>query len=448
MAEEKTSDKPTTRLSWGEIAGIWVIVALVVFAFRDFLAECVGYAATMDGGMNRGARFFRDFMVGFAALTGIVIATWRTAAFDRQSKTAADELQLTRVRLLDDRFAFAAELMMKTVENIPAITERVSGIHIMGELAFKNPTDFAERVVKSLIAYIGDNAQRTAMPPKEGGGIPVKPRILGADVMSAFRVLNGMLIDTVIREKIADHILDFSYRDFSGLNLNLEHVSLHHYKRWIGADFRGADLRKAHFINEAILRGAKFQGAKLQGAHFLDVNLRDARLNTDLSHAFINNADLSGADLRGARLVGTYMGEAILSCVQAQGAILHATFGTGTTLDAFYGATVMTDAHIQVSLSDSVKQSMEGQIWHLEDNWAEGIAEYPQTPELQLQQLKQWDCYALAGVVRNLEQFNHLDGADDILKQARELLREEGKIPGECRGLIAQMQSGAAEEDD
>lgn len=445
MAKEKTSDKPVTRLSWGEIAAIWVMVALVVFAFRDFLAECVGYAATIEGGMNRGARFFRDFMLGFSALTGIVIATWRTAAFDRQSKTAADELQLTRVRLLDDRFAFAAELMMKTVENIPAITERVSGIHIMGELAFKNPTDFAERVVKSLIAYIGDNAQRTAMPPKEGGGIPVKPRILGADVMSAFRVLNGMLIDTVIREKIADHILDFSYRDFSGLNLNLEHVSLHHYKRWIGADFRGADLRKAHFINEAILRGAKFQGAKLQGAHFLDVNLRDARLNTDLSHAFINNADLSGADLRGARLVGTYMGEAILSCVQAQGAILHATFGTGTTLDAFYGATVMTDAHIQVSLSDSVKQSMEGQIWHLEDNWAEGIAEYPQTPELQL---KQWDCYALAGVVRNLEQFDYLDGASDILKQARELLREEGKIPGECRGLIARMQSGAAEEDD
>ena len=426
------------------------LLATVAFLCRGTIAMGIGYADA--DGLTAGARFFRDFMIGFAAIIGMALAAWRNYALDSQAKTAANQYKLAEDRMLSERFALAAELMAKSIADVPVIAMRINGIHIMEGLALKNPEDFAEQVVKSLIAYIGDNAQLTAMPPKKDGIIAAKPRILGADVKAAFVVLNTILDNTDIKELIPKRALSFSYQNFSGLNLNLEHVSLQHYQYWIRTDFRGADLRGAHFYgvdstNQAILRAAKFQGANLRGTNFLNVNLRDARLNADLSGASFDDVDLSGAKLRGARLdETTCLIKTDMSCASVEGAILNAEFEAGTTLEASYGATIMTNAHIKVPLPDNVKQSMNGRIWHNQDySWAGDIAEYPQNPDLQLEQ---WDCYALAGVVRNLEQFDHLDGADDILKKARELLREEGKIPGECRGLIARMQSGAAEEDD
>lgn len=442
----------STPEKWG--VGILSALAVVaaIFGFCNLTAEWMGYKMKMGDALTPGLRFFRDAVIALAAVIGIGTALWRTAAFDRQTRVSEN-------RLLSERFATAAELMAKEnyvgqsaivarvtgariMENKPAITARISGIHIMEKLAIDAPKEFAEQVVKNLIAYIKEHAQMTATPKLQGQVIPAEPRILGADVKAAFDVLNNILGIPLIKEMIEDKILDFSRANFFGLNLNLEHVRLDYYKRFIETDFRGADLRKATFRDGAILRGAKFQGAYLNDADFRDVNMRDVKLNANLSGTpFITDSDLTGADLRGAILSGAFIKDTKMSGVDVQGANLSPSHfdGEETTMPSYYGATDMTDAVITAPLPDHIKREMRGRIWlNPRAPWAEEIAECSSDIDLQLEM---WDCYALAGLVRNLEKGPHSHEVHALVQWARQLLDEDGKVPPESVQLIERMLS-------
>lgn len=436
------------RWRWGVLALFMVVSVIVAFECRVPIAMKVGYVSGADG-MSPGARFFRDFMIFCAAIVGILMATWRNSALDDQSKaageqakTAAQQFELAEDRLLGERFTVAAELMAKTDKSgKPVISTRTTGIYIMADLAIKNPAEFTEQVVVGLISYIKDNAQITANPPLRNGRIPAEPRLLGHDVKSAFRALEQILVNPG-KPEISDNVLDFSHQNFSGLNLNSEHVTLIHYKKWTGTDFRGAGLQKAHFADGAILQNAKFQGALLKEAVFgRKANLSGAELNTDLSGVMLQDVDLSNADLQGARLARTRLEGADLLCAKVRGANLSAYCDEKTNLNASYGLTYMKGAEIPVPLAQQVKEVMDDNVWHGGEPWAIGINQCKiDSSSLLMQQAVGFSCYALPGVLRNVS-FPSFDSSR-LVASLKEHLDKDGlpkDTPEECRDLIARM---------
>ena len=508
MAKEKTSDKPAPRLSWGWLAVAWVIFAFAVFASRDFLAMYVGYAKMMEG-MTPGARFFRDFMVGFSALTGILIAAWRTSALDSQSKTSEK-------RLLNERFATAAGLMAKEFAGkMPGVTvivnkeaantestkeksgetgefqprhataARISGIYVMGDLAIKAPKDFAEQVVKSLIAYIKDNAAETAKKPPQTEPEELPPELrrewfmLGEDVKSAFAVLFRILNDKKVRAEIDGDILDFSYQNFKQLGFNDKHVKIGHYKNWSGTNFRGALFVEAAFHKGVLLEDTDFYGAVLRDAALVEANLSYAVLQTagfkgaDLRGAILRHAhwggaifedakmhgsilsdsygqeleeyryyddgrsDLRGANLQGADLVSAKLRKANMMRTDLRGANLYDADLRGVDLSRTkFGATNMTGVKIDSAFfGEGAKRAMAGKIWYApEDEWAQGITENAHNPTWDLDLYD--DDYAIVGVVRNFAgESDPKFGGENIRRQVRKLL-DGGKLSPECAAKV------------
>ena len=466
MAKEKTSDKPAPRLSWGWLAVAWVIFAFAVFASRDFLAMYVGYAKMMEG-MTPGARFFRDFMVGLSALTGIAIAAWRTSALDRQSitaaenartaaeqaKTATGQFKLAESRLLNDQFAVAAGLVEKETAGEkpkPAITARINGIRIMAGLAMKKPEEFAEQVVINLISYIKNNIQETARPRSGSDNL----RLLGEDVKAAFVALHQIL-DGNKMPQISGDILDFSHQDFSRLVLDDSQVHLEHYNKWVETDFQGAQLNSAVFNEGAVLRGANLRDASLQraklnrailhkstmtgadlceaemmeaalhdadlrgaaltGAHLQGARMTHAKMmGCDLAFARLERAEggertlLLGADLRGATLEKTELEDAVLRGANLRGTVLRANLQGADLEHAQFGATYMYDADIDFgALPEDVKKAMNGAIWYPQQKH---VPEIREQADLRLWQLM--DKYAFMGFLRHFAEYPRLDGID------------------------------------
>lgn len=214
-------------------AGVIAVLAtlVVIFVCRDHIAPLAGYGAmkAKGGEISSGARFFRDFMVLVVAVIGVSLAFWRTKTGDE--------------RLLRDRFATAAELMAKGFAGNAAIAARINGIYIMADLAMENPALFAEQVVKGLIAYVKDNARKTASPPLGEEMSPSGISKLGEDVKAAITALDQILRSDKVPE-MPDGILDFSRQDFSCLDFSDTDLDMKLYKKWGATILSRACLRE------------------------------------------------------------------------------------------------------------------------------------------------------------------------------------------------------------
>ena len=156
------------------VVGIVVGIIFATFHYRPALAKWLEYTMVMGNSViSPGTRVFRDAMVALAAVIGIAIAVWRGVMLDRQTKTGEE-------RLLRERFATAATLMAKEIAGKPAIAARVTGIHIMDEVAKTSPDIFLTQTAKTMVAYIKDNAQTTAKPTKEEGSRCLTKRVCWA----------------------------------------------------------------------------------------------------------------------------------------------------------------------------------------------------------------------------------------------------------------------------
>ena len=336
---------------WRWIVGALALtLAISVFLCRDWLAMYLGYEKTE---LSPGVQFLRDLFIGIAAILGIVMAGWRNFALDRQSKAALEQAKIgnrqadaayeqanaskeqtqhDRDRIDGEQFLGAVKLLAKiNTENKPAIDTRIGGIYSLQTLANNRVVEYGAQVVKTLIAYIKQNAQLTAQPllkedetpqnPRALGEdvkttfnalqqlfttrenkTPQKARALGEDVKTAFNVLQQLL---TAREKdyakwnkqhdkikLLDQDLSFSYQDFSRLDLSAGQVDgLNHYI-WSFANLQYADLAKAQ------LQGANLSRTQLQGANLWRAQLQGANLSrTKLQGANFLEAQLQYADL-------------------------------------------------------------------------------------------------------------------------------------------------------
>ena len=297
-------------------------------------------------------------MLGIAGVIGIALTVWRGIMLDRQTKTGEE-------RLLRERFATAATLMAKEIAGNPAISARVTGIHIMKELANEYPRQFMMTAFEIFTAYIKDNARITAIPPLPlpSGKIPDKPSMLGADVTAAFRAIGEWSFDYG-RGDISPNCfpvyrnLDFSYANFSHLDFCHKDVgdSLGVFN-WQGADLSGAKLDLAG------LEDRNFEGAIMHGT-----SLKHARLSEAASLA---GAELQGANLECARLRAhtEWVGANLFWACFRKAEIEVAHWG----VDCF--ATDFTDARIKKKPSEEEAKMMAYHVWHSHTRGLEDVKE-------------------------------------------------------------------------
>lgn len=351
MITAMTKDALVARFlnHWKKWAGGIVLLAVVgtifaTFHYRPALAKWLEYTVVAGNSViSPGTRIFRDAMVALAAVIGIAIAVWRGVMFDRQTKTGEE-------RLLRERFATAATLMAKEIAGKPAIAARVSGIHIMGELANAEPESFLRQTVSTMVAYIKDNVRVTAYPPlPKTGEFPGARSILGEDVKAAFLAIQSLhAICGQPQLFPSPDYLDFSHCDFSHLDLSKEqiHVNLGVFK-WEKSNLSGVNLHEAS-LDGANLTGAILHGADLSGG----VSLRDVTLT---------HAQLQGANLEGAHIYDTTK----WSKADMSWASLRRAFLGCHDWDAIFFATDLSGANIQKRPSLVHRlQYLEGCIWH------------------------------------------------------------------------------------
>lgn len=404
------------------------------------------------------SQLYHYFVLGIAGVIAMVIALWRTYALDRQAKaalgqsaTAVEQFKLAGKRLLSDQFAIAAELMGRESKDVESVVAaRISGIYIFESLVKQAPAEFAEQVIKHLVAYIKGHAQRTAKVIPGEYAKTAQLLMLSEDVKVAFGALHSILDDKGIRSHFTPDIVDFSNQDFSRLVLDSSQVQLKHCKNWAGTNFMGASLHKTDFshadlvgadFNNTLLRmtdleGAKMGYANLSGAKLYSVELRDAVLcGAQMQNAIFRNADLRGVDfaradlthvhlsqanMRGcnlsdatlerssmhkARLEGANLTRAILTDADMQNACLWGALLVGAKLrgakllGAAFGETYMCGADIGDDLPDVVATAMDKKIWHSDESWARRINKRPHLADWDLEKYR--DGYALAGVFEN-----------------------------------------------
>ena len=416
MKKETTTDKSHKKWVVGVIIALFLVVVLlaVVFYYRWFFAVMAGYGVGYD--IVPVMSFYYDFLqvVGavIVAAVGVAATIVRAIGYYNRVKTERDKFQhqadvdakqfnQAENRIHREQLIKATELMEKEVAGKPAIVARISGINIMDEVANAAPDVFLTQTVKTMVAYIKDNAQTTAKPAQEKGGpLPYEARILGEDVKAAFAVIDGLFAKREsggISGMLSPDILDFSNADFSHLSLNKQQVpEVRWFKKWREADLSGADLHQAE------LKHADFTGAIMHGA--------------DLSRAELGGANLCYAQLQGASLSHAYL--------QVPPPVLHNPDLESSEADfswanlsyarvdfkhwnAEFRATDFSNAIVKKGPSSPY--GVNGKIWHSEqeefanikqqdsDNWSLGLCMVTSTS-------------ALVGAFRNFSQRNDAPG--------------------------------------
>ena len=288
-------------------------------------------------------QWLKNIFIGSGAVFGLWLAYKRSDALQKQAQADSQQAKTAEKRYASGQFSNGVELLAKdNQKGNPAIGARIGGIYALEKLAGADPEQYGAPVMKTLVAYIRDNAQRTALPvaarenSEEKTTDPEKRKEaahLGEDIKTAFAALKRLHDDQqVLKESgINQQELSFAHTDFRALCLN--------EIEWIkNSDLSSANLTKTNLKN-AQLNGANLWNAQLYGADLRDAQLHGATLiGAQLHGADLRDAQLNGADLGSAQLHGAYLIKAHLNGADLMFAQLH---GTNLRDAQLHGANLM-----------------------------------------------------------------------------------------------------------
>ena len=237
------------------------------------------------------AEGFFHWAVGCAAISGLLVAIWRSVIASRT--------------LLNERYQRGASMLGSSV-----LAERLGGIYALDKLAKDNPRAYHIPIMDLFSAFV-------CRPPDDPGhkkiSNPWTPPALRKDVQDVMRCIGGRNRKQQGVEKDVFYNLDLRHADLSGLESPDRKFRKMHY--WLAKSFPPGKK----FINEMFglfsftLAGATLTrrlqwlypllSFTLAGATLTQASLRNAKLPyTDLSSANLNDVDLSDANLKGANL--------------------------------------------------------------------------------------------------------------------------------------------------
>ncbi len=338
------------------VVGVLCILGLILYC-GETLGSRIGYKAS--DGLSIRARFARDALIAMAALTGLVMAGWRNRALEQQARAATEQAtaanataqaalenaknaqnqsELDRARYASEQFSKGVELLAQVRgDNEHALEARIGGIYALESLAKSNLEKYNSTVMKTLVAYIRNNAQESAGKNSN----ELNRYRLREDVKTAFSALKNLdeLSQETGKGKVGGSDINFNHADFRNIEFGTEiqwvdQVSLWH-AQLENADLRWAKLHGASLIS-AKLHGADLSWAKLHGADFTRAELHGADLyKAELHGADFTNAELHGASLSGAKLHGADLTGAKLHGAKFVMAELH---GADLTRAELHGA--------------------------------------------------------------------------------------------------------------
>ncbi|MBF0371761.1 MAG: pentapeptide repeat-containing protein [Magnetococcales bacterium] len=264
----------------------------------------------------------------FVGLVGLALLAWRTwsanksaIAATKQAEVAVKQIELTRKGNLNDRFGKAAELLGS---DQPAV--RISGAHVMEQLAEEDPKTYHSLVMKILADFVRSNAPwqpRAETESKTQNGD--RGDSVGTQSNHGPPHDIQSLVETLCRvngsREQTEYSIDLSGTDLREANLSQVKLTGATLSRTnltkadlCGADFRWAKLRYVK-LSEALLLNTNFSGSSLEEAEFIGAHLNSAQFNgahlsgAKFSFAKLIGADFDGADMTGASLIHTDLSE-------------------------------------------------------------------------------------------------------------------------------------------
>ena len=278
---------------------------------------------------------FRNILLGFASVVGLILAVWRSWVSERQTRTIEQDRKISEERRFDERFANACKSLSQEL-NETSYPAHLGAITALRDLAVDN-TEYTQRCLDILCScnqwmegylvkfscnegipcfanrLLSESNRIAITPNKKDRLITLTQEVRSQQVIIAI----AFVLDKISSDDAKKHIieeLDLSGKILCGINLskykipriNLNNAYLNgadiSYANLQGAMLTNAHLQRA-YIGQANLQGANMINANLQGANLLGTDLQKALLhNANLQEAYLTESDLRGANLTGASL--------------------------------------------------------------------------------------------------------------------------------------------------
>ena len=299
---------------WQDHKGVILTFLIGLLVVIGVCLLIISYSTKMD---KEAVQLISSAVIGWGALFGIIVAAERNRELNRQATAALLQAEATLQQAVAAEKQQASEQLIEAIkllaqsdkEENPSIEVRIGALYGLEALANTHPMDYGAQIIKTIAAYIYDNAQKTA---RDKPGKPEERKAaspLGKDVQTAFAVLKS-LYDKYAHDLIEQGKLR-RFDDKSPTRLDDIDFSV--------ADFRMLNLMGVEWIERPMLIGAKLQGTLLYNAQLKGAYLWMARLQrADLQGAELQGADLWGAKLQKTDLQNTHLQGAGLDRVQLQ----------------------------------------------------------------------------------------------------------------------------------
>ncbi len=326
--------------------GIAVAIIAFLIGFSSSLAKVLARLASPEEPLN-----IRNILLGFAGITGLCLAAWRSRVLDRQAKTMeqrrdqdSKELKIMEQRRVDERraeerneerrfderFANAVKSLSQEL-NETSYPAHLGAIVALRDLAMDN-NNYTQRCLDILcscnqwmegyldkfscnydtacFADIHLTANNRIVPIKSNKGNLIKLEHERRSQQSLSSV--ATILDKISKKDNAGYKIkniDLSGKTLCGINLHEHEISgINLNNAYLNganlrlANMQGAKLTNAHlrraYIGEANLQGANMMNANMEGTDLMLANLQNATLHeTNLQRTDLNNANLQGATL-------------------------------------------------------------------------------------------------------------------------------------------------------